>query len=556
MRKNYFGVSLLTLLIVVAIIGVAVILEQNDLGVYLGPRISGGKNPPPTGIFGKDGPFFTDEPGLTPTCVQPPEGMVSWWDGTQLEDDDICFVDDIMDGNVGVCWNTAETEFFSANGYVGDGYYFNDYDSWIQISDSDNLDVTSITIDAWVFAQDPIGDGWPVVYKEGSFGLFVDDGNEVICGIATLDNPEQDYNVGSTLTSNTWTHIACTYDENVGVIKLFVNGVHVAGLLTETNAMFVSSGNLFIGGVPSGGFFVGLIDEVEIFNRALSQSEIQDIYNAGSAGKCKPGSETYWRVFVSSTADSGGEIQGLSSADAACQFAANQAGLGGTWKAWLSDSTTSASQRLHHSTIPYKLLDGAQIADDWNDLTDGSLQNIINIDQTGQELGVLDNNAVWTGTFADGTGAGDYCNDWTSSSSSDLGIVGIFTLSTDSWSWEVPYPCDQIAHLYCFEQPDETPTGCTVDEDCQDDLFCNGEETCNTDTNLCESGTNPCPNTVCSESDDSCIIGDPPPPCNTCGSGEFCDAEICEGQGNCFYIGPEEGGGICRDAGPQDNVPV
>jgi hypothetical protein len=33
--------------------------------------------------------------------------------------------------------------------------------------------------------------------------------------------------------------------------------------------------------------FVGLIAEVELFNRAFSQQEIQAIYNAGSAGKCK-----------------------------------------------------------------------------------------------------------------------------------------------------------------------------------------------------------------------------------------------------------------------------
>jgi hypothetical protein len=36
-----------------------------------------------------------------------------------------------------------------------------------------------------------------------------------------------------------------------------------------------------------GGFFRGELDEVEIFNRALNQTDIQAIYNAGSAGKCK-----------------------------------------------------------------------------------------------------------------------------------------------------------------------------------------------------------------------------------------------------------------------------
>jgi len=41
------------------------------------------------------------------------------------------------------------------------------------------------------------------------------------------------------------------------------------------------------GGTPRR-FFRGIVDELEIFNRALSQTEIQTVYNAGSAGKCKP----------------------------------------------------------------------------------------------------------------------------------------------------------------------------------------------------------------------------------------------------------------------------
>src|SRR5260370_39957468 len=48
----------------------------------------------------------------------------------------------------------------------------------------------------------------------------------------------------------------------------------------------------FTTGWPAGNgsyfYFQGLIDEVEFFNRALSQAEIQAIVNAGSAGKFKP----------------------------------------------------------------------------------------------------------------------------------------------------------------------------------------------------------------------------------------------------------------------------
>ena len=43
-------------------------------------------------------------------------------------------------------------------------------------------------------------------------------------------------------------------------------------------------GDVFQGGEP----FVGSIDEIEVYNLALTQNQIQSIFNAGNAGKCKP----------------------------------------------------------------------------------------------------------------------------------------------------------------------------------------------------------------------------------------------------------------------------
>ena len=50
------------------------------------------------------------------------------------------------------------------------------------------------------------------------------------------------------------------------------------------------NGSLYIGGRVdgTGENYSGLIDEVELFNRALSQQEVQNIFQAGSFGKCKP----------------------------------------------------------------------------------------------------------------------------------------------------------------------------------------------------------------------------------------------------------------------------
>jgi hypothetical protein len=77
---------------------------------------------------------------------------------------------------------------------------------------------------------------------------------------------------------NTWTHLTATYDAST--LRLFVNGVQV-GSQTTTGALLTSTGALRIGGNSIWGeHFAGLIDEVRIYNRALSQAEIQADMNA------------------------------------------------------------------------------------------------------------------------------------------------------------------------------------------------------------------------------------------------------------------------------------
>src|SRR5208337_2765818 len=97
------------------------------------------------------------------------------------------------------------------------------------------------------------------------------------------------------------------------------------------------------------------------------------------------------RVFISSgkwTANLGG----ASGADGLCQSAATAAGLGGKWMAWVSTSTSSPKTRFVHSSVPWQLLDGTVIANDWSDLTSGSLEH--NIDRDENDVPV-----VWNGSL-------------------------------------------------------------------------------------------------------------------------------------------------------------
>lgn len=160
------------------------------------------------------------------------------------------------------------------------------------------------------------------------------------------------------------------------------------------------------------------------------------------------------RVFVTSTTYNG-NLGGLTGADAKCQTRANTANLGGTWKAWLSDGTTSAASRLTYNSGPYKLLNGVVVANDWADLTDGTLQNGINI----TELNTTPNyrSCVWTstdinGNFIPNTANINACSDYTKANT-DYSMCGMNGMTDYNWTkWDGKDRCDQLHPLYCFEQ--------------------------------------------------------------------------------------------------------
>ncbi len=158
------------------------------------------------------------------------------------------------------------------------------------------------------------------------------------------------------------------------------------------------------------------------------------------------------RVFKTSTVYNG-NLGGLSGADQKCQGRANAASLGGAWKAWLSDGTSSASQRLNHFTGPYTLLDGIGVADNWTDLTDGSLDRNINM----TEFKVIDSNlsSVWTGTDISGNSTDKNCANWTVNFGWPYyGGVGSGNSTLSYWTKGLSdFECSSsFMSLYCFEQ--------------------------------------------------------------------------------------------------------
>ncbi len=167
-------------------------------------------------------------------------------------------------------------------------------------------------------------------------------------------------------------------------------------------------------------------------------------------GRSDGPSPTAKRVFVSSTAPANGNLGGNAGGDQYCQSLANALGLGGGWKAWLSEtSLITPDTSFTHASVPYRLVDGTTIANNWTELTSGTLQHAIDLDETGAQALV----EVWTGTVRNGRAEGDACSGWSTSSFSVNAEVGLSNMTDYRWTSAYLQPCDVASpHLYCFEQ--------------------------------------------------------------------------------------------------------
>jgi hypothetical protein len=220
-----------------------------------------------------------DNPG---SCIAPPSNSVGWWPGDG-------HAADIAKGHAANLVNGATY----APGAVGQGFSFDGVNDYAEVPNNADLNpTTGLTLEAWVYQTGGLYQNMPIIAKDGCYSE-----RQYFLTLASsgkfrahLSTDRLYYFDGSwTVELNTWYHVAMTYDGSW--LRLYINGglnscVAVSGnILTTTQP-------LRIGGSTSdpgwGNYkFQGIIDEPTVFGRALSDSEILGIYNAGIAGKCK-----------------------------------------------------------------------------------------------------------------------------------------------------------------------------------------------------------------------------------------------------------------------------
>jgi hypothetical protein len=115
-----------------------------------------------------------------------------------------------------------------------------------------------------------------------------------------------------------------------------------------------------------------------------------------------------------------------------------------------------------HSAYTYLTAHNVKIADNWTDLTDGTLDNAISYDELG--VGFAASTRVWTGMNADFTYTGSNCNnngqaaDWSIGTANSSTSYGLADSTTSSWQRSSTAFCSNTYRLYCFQQvPDSDP---------------------------------------------------------------------------------------------------
>jgi len=186
---------------------------------------------------------------------------------------------DTIGANHGVLVNGATF----VEGKIGQAFSFDGIDDYVQIPNSEVLEASTISVEAWVNAMAPANDAYIVakgasgdvassyaLYTGATGGLFF----YISDGVAYVESPD----AGAGVWDGNWHHIVGTFDGSM--VRLYVDGLEIdAGTPTALQIGYAlpTTNDLFLGSYQGAAAhpFVGSIDEVSVFNRALTRAEVQ-----------------------------------------------------------------------------------------------------------------------------------------------------------------------------------------------------------------------------------------------------------------------------------------
>ncbi len=221
-------------------------------------------------------------------CVSIPNGAVAWWPGNGN-------VYDFIGTNNG----TAAGGLLYQAGKVGNAFVFDGIDDGISIPASSSLNVQDLTFEAWVNPASQ-AKAMPLLEYANTNGLagvhIWINGNgtgHLFANIRdTSGNQHALWTENGSLPANQWSHIAVTFNQTNGALRLYINGAvkteTMFGAFTPDTVKAVQLGMrpAFSSDGLNGACYQGMLDEPTLYDRVLSQEQIAAIYAAGGRGKC------------------------------------------------------------------------------------------------------------------------------------------------------------------------------------------------------------------------------------------------------------------------------
>ena len=225
------------------------------------------------------------------TCLlEAPAGIVSWWRGE-------------LDGEDAIGENDARlVDVTIEAGLVGNGFQAPATGSGahLEVPASPSTDIGTgdgFTFEMWGLLTSWNSTNTLVQYLDGTDETLLVTVSSVFSArrlnVSLTDTTGTTHVISSPANFfanlNEWIHLGVTYEKTSGVARIFRNGVQVQEQTLGTFTPDTTS-ELNLGGSPlTSRFLRGSLDEISLYDRALTPTEISDIHAQGHLGKCPPG---------------------------------------------------------------------------------------------------------------------------------------------------------------------------------------------------------------------------------------------------------------------------
>ncbi len=180
----------------------------------------------------------------------------------------------------GVVTTAQEVPRFIPHGHAVD---FTPTDDYISVPDANSLDATNeVSVFAWIKPDTATSGNMRIVEKDFSTSWLL--GTAGTNGLTVyINNAARATTANNVFTTNSWSYVGFAYSKSSGAVKIYVNGAVVASGSYST-AIGVDTSDLNIGGYTSSGYtFPGMIDDVRMYTRAVSATEVSGLYTGTAA---------------------------------------------------------------------------------------------------------------------------------------------------------------------------------------------------------------------------------------------------------------------------------